>query len=124
MLSQLTPQQSRTKPLVHIDLKNGKVHVEPARVYGIGDAFGGFDEEKAENLFQADGKTLKVTLPKGGNLRMYVASTIATSGWWTREFNAVDGKIVFRLMEELAAVTAKAGQTVTLDFNAGTAVVE
>ena len=59
-----------------------------------------------------------------GNLRMYVASGIATSSWWTREFNAVDGKIAFRLMEELAAVPVTAGQKVTLDFNAGTAVVE
>ena len=109
--------------LVHIDLKNGKVHVEPARVYGIGDAFGGFDEEKAENLFQADGKTLKVTLPKGGNLRMYVASTIATSGWWTREFNIFDGKIVPRLMDELSPVQVLAGQVVTLDFNAGTGTI-
>ena len=109
--------------LVHIDLKNGKVHVEPARVYGIGDAFGGFDEEKEENLFQADGKTLKVTLPKAGNLRMYVVSSIATSGWWTREFNIFDGKIVPRLMEELSPVPVLAGQVVTLNFNEGTGTI-
>ena len=109
--------------LVHIDLKNEKVHVEPARVYGIGDAFGGFDEEKEENLFQADGKTLKVTLPKAGNLRMYVVSSIATSGWWTREFNIFDGKIVPRLMEELSPVPVLAGQVVTLNFNEGTGTI-
>ena len=106
--------------LVHIDFKNEKVHVEPARIYGIGEAFGGWDEEKEENLFKADGKTLKATLPKAGNLRMYAASSISTSGWWTREFDLFDGKIVYRLMDELAAVPAKAGQVVVLDFNAGT----
>ncbi|MBQ9193554.1 MAG: SusF/SusE family outer membrane protein [Bacteroidales bacterium] len=106
--------------LVHIDFKNEKVHVEPARIYGIGEAFGGWDEEKEENLFKADGKTLKATLPKAGNLRMYAASSISTSGWWTREFNLFDGQIVPRLMDELAAVPAKAGQVVVLDFNAGT----
>ncbi len=105
--------------LVHIDLKNEKVHVEPARVFGIGDAFGGFDEEKEENLFKADGKTLTVTLPKAGNLRMYVASTIASSAWWTREFNIFDGQIVPRLMNELSPVPVLAGQVVTLNFNEG-----
>ena len=106
--------------LVHIDFKAGKVHVEPARVYGIGDAFGGWDEAKEENLFQADGKQLKATAPKAGALRMYVASAIATSGWWTREFNVIDGALVYRLMDELAAPQVKAGQEIALDFNAGT----
>mgnify|MGYP002623077956 FL=1 len=106
--------------LVHIDLKNEKVHVEPARVFGIGDAFGGWNEEMADAQFVADGKTLKATVPAGANLRMYVASSIATSGWWTREFNIFDGQIVPRLMDELAAVPVQAGQVVTLDFNAGT----
>ena len=109
--------------LVHIDLKNEKVHVEPARVFGIGDAFGSWDEEKAENQFQADGKTLKLTVTKAANLRMYVASTISTSGWWTREFDIFDGQIVPRLMEELSPVPVLAGQVVTLDFNAGTGTI-
>ena len=106
--------------LIHIDMKNEKVHVEPARVYGIGEAFGGWDEGMEAAQFTADGKTLKATLPAGGNLRMYVASSIATSGWWTREFNIFDGQIVPRLMDELSGVPVLAGQTVTLDFNAGT----
>lgn len=106
--------------LVHVDFKNEKVHVEPARVYGIGDAFGSWDEEKEENLFKADGKTLTVATAKAGKLRMYVASTIATSGWWTREFNIIEGAIVPRIMDELDAPEAKAGQTIVLNFNEGT----
>ena len=106
--------------LVHIDFKNEKVHVEPARVYGIGQAFGAWDEEMESARFQEKGKTLVATTTGAGALRMYVASTIATSGWWTREFNVIDGKIVPRLMEELSAPNVLASQVVTLDFNAGT----
>jgi hypothetical protein len=110
--------------LIHVDLKKGILHVEPAKVYGIGDAFGGWDEAMESALFAAADGKLSATVKADGNLRMYAASGISTSGWWTREFNAVDGKIAFRLMDELAAVPVTAGQTVTLDFNAGTAVVE
>lgn len=109
---------------VHIDFKASKVHVEPARIYGIGDAFGGWDEEMGSALFVADGKVLKATVAKAANIRMYAASSIATSGWWTREFNIIDGKIVPRLMGELAGVPALAGQVVKLDFNAGTGAIE
>ena len=110
--------------LVHIDLKNGKVHVEPARIYGIGDCFGGWTAEMSGALFaKADGKA-SVTVPTAGNFRMYVASSIATSDWWTREFNVIDGKIVYRLLNELAAVPVTANQQVTVDFNAGTGVIE
>ena len=110
--------------LVHIDFKAGKVHVEPAKVYGIGDAFGGWTEDVAENLFVAEGTTLKATAKAAGNLRMYVASEISTSGWWTREFNIIDGKIVYRLMDELAAPAILADQVAVLDFNAGTGEIQ
>ena len=110
--------------LVHIDLKNEKVHVEPARVYGIGACFGGWDEAMEGALFKAEGKTLKATLAAAGELRMYVASAISTSDWWTREFIILDGKIDYRGDDEgqgdQARVSVLAGQTVTLDFNAGT----
>ena len=111
--------------LVHVDYANSKVHVEPARVFGIGGAFGGlWDEAMEAARFQAvDGK-LSVTVQTDGDLRMYVASSITTSGWWTREFNIFDGKITPRVLEELPAVPVKAGQKVTLDFNAGTGVIE
>lgn len=110
--------------LVHIDFKASKVHVEPAKVYGIGDAFGGWDEAVADNLFVADGTTLKATVKAAGNLRMYVASEISTSGWWTREFNIIDGKIVYRLMDELSAPAVLKDQVAVLDFNAGTGEIQ
>lgn len=106
--------------LIYVDLENSKVVVEPAKVYGIGDAFGGWDTLKEANLFAvaADG-TASISTPAAGNLRMYAAYSGAEAGnWWQMEFNIYDGKIVYRAGggdQEAVAVTA--GQTVTLDFN-------
>lgn len=114
--------------LVHIDLKNSKVHVEPARVYGIGDCFGGWDPKMEAAMFVPDGKTLKATTVKAGEVRMYVESEIATSDWWTREFVFFDGKIAYRGNQvgqgDQNRVTVQKGQTIVLDFNAGTAEVQ
>ena len=109
--------------LVHVDFKNGKVHVEPARVYGIGDCFGGWNEEMSGALFATTDGKVSQTVPNDGNVRMYVASAIATSPWWSREFNVLDGKITPRILDELAGVPVKAGDKVTLDFNAGTGTI-
>ena len=111
--------------LIHIDMANSKVHVEPARVYGIGEAFGNSWSTGMESaLFTAADGKLSVTVPDSGKLRMYVSSSIATSDWWTREFNIYDGKITPRLHDDLADVLVTAGQKVTLDFNAGTGAIE
>ncbi len=110
--------------LIHIDLKRSIVHVEPARVYGIGNCFGGWDAAMEGALFKADGKTLKATAAADGELRMYVESSISNSGWWTREFIILDGKIDYRGDDEgqgdQARVNVKNGQEIVLDFNAGT----
>ncbi len=114
--------------LVHIDLKNEKVHVEPARVYGIGDCFGGWDAKMEGALFQADGKTLKATAQADGELRMYAESAISTSDWWTREFIILDGVIDYRGDDEgqgdQERVKIQKGQVVSLNFNAGTGSVD
>lgn len=115
--------------MVHIDFKRSILHIEPAKVRLVGDCTGlgtdSWNVEKVEaatnNVFVADGTTLKVTLPAGGNLRMYAASAISTSDPWTREFNIYDDKIVYRGNGgDQTAVPVKAEQVVTLDFNAGT----
>ncbi len=111
--------------LIHIDLKNEKLHVEPARIYGIGDCFGGWNEGIETALFTAGGETASATLAADGDLRMYVASDIATTDWWTREFIILDGKIVYRgTGGDQERVACKAGQTVTLNFNAGTGEIK
>lgn len=111
--------------MVHIDLKREIVHVEPARIYGMGDCFGGWDAEKETALFQADGKTLKATLSGSGELRMFAASSIANTDWWTREFIILDRKIAYRgTGGDQERVPCTAGQVVTLDFNAGTGTIQ
>ncbi len=111
--------------MIHIDLKRDILHVEPARVYGIGDCFGGWTEGIEDALFAADGQTLKTTLATGGEIRMYAASTIANTDWWTREFVFFDGKIAYRGKGgDQERVKLSAAQTVTLNFNEGTASVE
>jgi len=56
---------------------------------------------------------------------MYAGSSIATTDWWTREFNIIDGKIEYRGNGgDQAAVPVTAGKVVTLDFNAGTGTIE
>ena len=114
--------------LIHIDLKREIVHVEPARVYGIGNCFGGWDSAMDDALFVADGKTLKATAKADGELRMYVESSISNSGWWTREFIILDGKIDYRGDDEgqgdQARVNVKNGQEIVLDFNAGTGEIK
>ena len=110
--------------LVHVDLKRSIVHVEPARVYGMGNCFGGWNTAMEDALFKADGKKLKATVQTGGELRMYVESAIANSDWWTREFIILDGKIDYRGDDEgqgdQARVNVLQNQVVVLDFNAGT----
>ena len=113
--------------LVHIDMKNGILHVEPARIYGIGACFGGWNAEMEDALFQNDGQLTKATTADEGELRMYVASAIATSDWWTREFIILDGKIDYRGDDEgqgdQERVKVLKGQVITLDFNAGTGTI-
>lgn len=113
--------------MVYIDFANNKMAIEPAAVYGIGDVFGSWDQAVEANKFSvsADGKKLTYTVANAGNLRMYAGSSIATTDWWTREFNVIDGKIEYRGNGgDQAAVPVTAGKVVTLDFNAGTGTIE
>lgn len=113
--------------MVYIDLAANKIVIEPAKVYGMGDTFGGWDADVESNLFvpTADGKSLTATTKDAGNLRIYASSSAATTDWWTREFNVFDGKIEYRGNGgDQEPVSVSAGQVVTLDFNAGTGTIE
>lgn len=108
--------------MIHIDVKNDFVHVEPAKVYGMGDCWGGWDSKNASALFEVNGQTMTATLPNDGEIRIYVESEKANSDWWTREFIFFDGKIAYRGNGgDQERVRGSKGQTLTLDFNAGTA---
>ena len=53
--------------MIHIDLKRSILHIEPARIYGIGSCFGGWDAGMENALFTQDGQTLKATLVADGD---------------------------------------------------------
>lgn len=111
--------------MVHYDLKNNKMTIEDAQVYGIGNAFGAWDKEMDAAKFVANGNVMEVTTSADGDLRIYATSSIVDSDWWTREFNIFDGKIVYRgTGGDQAAVPVTAGKKVTLDFNAGTGSIQ
>lgn len=106
-----------------VDIPGDKITVMPAEVYGMGDCFGGWTE--GANPFAAEGTVMKATLKADGNLRMYAKIPGNDGNWWQSEFNIYDGAIVYRATGgDQAAVTAGAGQTVELDFNAGTGSIK
>ncbi len=111
--------------MIYVDTENKKVCVEPAKVYGIGACFGGWNEAMDNALFTAADGKLSLTVAASGELRIYAASSIAASDWWTREFIILDGKIAYRGNGgDQERVNVNAGQKVTLDFNAGTGTIE
>ena len=112
--------------MIYVDLTNDFIVVEPAKVYGMGDVYGGWDKGVEANLFAADGQTLTSTTPAAGNIRMYAAAPAGSDAdWWQMEFNVYDGKIVYRADGgDQAAVAVTAGQKVTLNFNAETGSIQ
>ena len=117
---------------VYIDMAADKIAIEPASVYGKGDCFGGWgsEEDPVDPLLfalDADGSTMSITTTAAGQLRMYAGFTDASVGWdwWRTEFIILDGKIVYRGNgNDQERVSVEAGKTVTLDFKAGTGVIE
>ena len=112
---------------VYVDLKSGVIAIEPAKVYGMGDAFGSWDAGMYPFTVAEDG-TASIVTTAAGNLRMYTAAPsaiTATLEWWNMEFNVYEGKIEYRgAGNDQAAVAVTAGQTVTLNFNAGTGSIQ
>lgn len=112
--------------MIEVDYSKNVVTVSKAVVCGMGDVFGSWDEGKYP--FTVSGQTMTATATNAANLRMYAVSTFAaaTGNWWHREFNIYDGKIVYRgtAGSDPDAVPVTAGQTITLDFNAGTGTIK
>lgn len=101
-----------------VDMVNNKVSVSPAKIYGIGEAFGSWDEDKYPFTINADG-TASITTTAAAELRMY--TDIANIEWWQAEYMIYNGKIVYRgTGADQERVSVEAGMTITLNFNAGT----
>jgi len=111
--------------MVYMDMVNGKISVEPAKVYGMGDCFGGWNT--ATYPFKTEGKTMVATTVNAGELRIYAASEIAPVGndWWKMEFVPMYGVIEYRgTGNDQDRIPVGADKTVVLDFNAGTGIIK
>lgn len=107
------------------------VEVNPALVYGIGQAFGGYDNwpiASAQFTEDTENKTM-VSPPFTGaadadnGLRIHTAANTLTTDqgapveWWQAEFVVLDGKIEYRgAGGDQERVTTTIGDIVTLDF--------
>ena len=113
--------------MVVLDLRNDstKLSVISPEVYGIGDAFGTWDEDVPANLFQIDNDSKTIISPSfldSGSLRMYVSHEWIPA-WWTSEFNIFSGVIEYRNDggdQDLVATTTGQVATLTFDDNTGT----
>jgi len=115
--------------IVVLDLRNNtkKVSVAPAKVYGIGDCFGGYTEDVAANLFTTDltAKTLtSPAIPAAANIRMYVNHAWIPS-WWNSEFNVYGTEIQYRNDgNDQIAVPGTVGKKITLHFDDNTGSIK
>lgn len=115
--------------LIYVDANgDGKILVKPAPLFALGDAFGGWDATSAGQIaltVNADG-TASATATAAGVLRAYVQLDGVDP--WKSEFSAKDGAIIYRGnagdFNADNAVSLTAGQTVTFNFNAGTAAIQ
>ena len=112
--------------VIFVNYRDNTLAIEPAKVFGMGDAFGGWDVGKYPFTVTGDKATIVTTA--ANNLRMYATSDAIDaygSDWWRHEFNIFSGKIVYRgTGGDQDAVAVGAGKTVTLDFNAGTGTIQ
>lgn len=113
--------------MIYIDMENNKISIEDAKVYGMGDCFGKWEMGLYPFSIVND-KLMTIAVAATSNeLRMYAASSISPIGseWWKMEFIILDGKIAYRGKgNDQERVGASAGQSITLDFNAGTGTIE
>ncbi|MCD7936757.1 MAG: SusF/SusE family outer membrane protein [Tannerellaceae bacterium] len=109
--------------MVFMDYKKSTLVIEPAKIYGIGGAFDGWDDPVA---FTINKEKASIVVTDNSELRMYTTCSAAPNqDWWRWEFIILDGKIVYRGNggdQERVSVTA--GQTVTLDFNTETGTIQ
>ncbi|MBS2098944.1 SusF/SusE family outer membrane protein [Carboxylicivirga linearis] len=108
-----------------IDLRGGttKVSVTEVKVYGIGDAFGGWTEDVEANMFTVDNTAKTVTSPAltgNASIRSYVDHEWIPD-WWNAEFVPNEGVIEYRNDGgDPSAIDGTTGQVVTYMFDDNT----
>lgn len=104
-----------------------KVSVMVPSVYGIGDAFGGWDSEMAAALYTVDNTAKTLISPAtvaDGNIRTYVDHAWITD-WWNAEFVVISDVLEYRNDGgDQAAVATTTGQVMTLSFDDNTGTIQ
>ncbi|WP_282039705.1 SusF/SusE family outer membrane protein [Saccharicrinis aurantiacus] len=112
-----------------VDLRENatKVSVTPAQVYGMGPAFGGWDEDKTENLFTVDNTEKTIISPalsEDGDIRSYVNHAWIPA-WWQAEFQPKDESILYRNDGgDLPNLGGTAGTVITYKFDDNTSSIQ
>lgn len=110
--------------MIYVNYADKLIKIEPAQVFGTGDAFSGTWGDK-KHPFTINGDKMSITVLENKDLRMYAATSAKSGDWWTREFQIFNGKIDYRgAGGDQNAVPVTAGQVVTLDFNNGTGTIK
>ena len=106
---------------ITIDYTTDMMTLTEGMIYGMGPAFNDdWTTGKYAGVINPDGSA-SITALSAGALRVYAPCAF---DWWQHEFQpTADGKIEYREGGELAAFNVAAGDVVTFDFNAGTAVL-
>jgi len=111
---------------VVLDLRNStkKVSIVAAKVYGMGDCFGGWTSDVPANLFTTNLTAKTLTSPAttaAGNTRMYVSHPWIAS-WWNSEFVVNGTAIEYRndSGNDPTAISVTAGKVITLHFDDNT----
>ncbi len=120
--------------MVVVNLLTETIEVNPALVYGIGDAFGSWDAAQEAALFTVDNDNEVIVSPAfvaDAELRIHVAASTLTNAdgnavdWWQAEFTALNGVIEYRgTGDDQDRLPVTTGQVIKLNFKTGTAVVE
>lgn len=117
--------------MVYVDLSTRTFHLLDATIYAYGTAANdASNKHTTPFILNADKKTMSLTLPADGRLRLDpVTSALTSSGAWKRElyFDPAGGEIRLRLVgepEPNQKYVWKAGTKITLDFETMQATVE
>jgi hypothetical protein len=112
---------------IHVNLAAETITISEPQVILKGDAAaGGWDSTMATDAFTVDNANkILVSNPFANSGELRISAVLSGIDWWRSEFIVLDGKIAYRGNGgDQERVNVTAGGKVTLNFGAGTGVIE